>query len=236
MSFQKDYFLSTDYTVDCKTGLITPTGSAPVIPSALQTKTQLLKGESPRYDFTNGNIIDTERNNAKVGTLPSACSNYDFDDDIVWGPPHSSDTRGSSYNYNDSDSPFLDSQMTDAQRADWLNSIYNSNSFTSTAGGSTTLSSDVKKLTGISPNTGGNKNDDEDDEKKEKEKKEKEKKEKEKKEKEKKEKEEKEELDDSTTKGAGAGSGSGTSLNYVANAGLKPSLSTCKQYYNVGWN
>jgi hypothetical protein len=24
-------------------------------------------------------------------------------------------------------------------------------------------------------------------------------------------------------------------LTYVANAGLKPALSTCKQYYNVGW-
>ena len=227
LSFQKDYFLSTDYTVDCSTGLIKPTGSAPVIPANLQRKTQLTQGFSPRYDFTNGNILDTQMNNAKVGTIPSTCSNYEFDDDGVWGPPFSSDNRGSSYNYNETASPFLDSQMTDAQKLDWQNSIYNTNDVTSTAGGSTTSSTNVKKLTGISPNTGGGgsgsggsggrgsggSGSDDDDEKKEEKK-----------------------LDgSSTTKGTGAGSGSGTSLNYVANAGLKPSLSTCKQYYNVGW-
>jgi hypothetical protein len=230
LSFQKDYFLSTDYTVDCKTGLISPTGSAPVIPTASQPKTQLLNGDSPRYEFTNGNIIDTQMNGAKVGTVPSTCSNYDFDDNVVWGPPHSTDTRGSAYNYNAADSPFLDSQMTDTQRADWQNSIYNSNSFTSTAGGSTTTSSGTSTLTGISPNTGGSSSgsttgttgttgtttgttgtttgtttgstt-----------------------------------VTTGTTSGAAAGSGTGTSLTYVANAGLKPALSTCKQYYNVGWN
>jgi hypothetical protein len=214
LSFQKDYFLSTDYTVDCSTGLIKPTGSAAVIPANLQRKTQLTQGFSPRYDFTNGNILDTQMNNAKVGTIPSTCSNYEFDDDGVWGPPFSRDNRGSSYNYNETASPFLDSQMTDVQKLDWLNSIDNSNSIRSTAGGSTTSSTNLKKLTGISPNTGGSGSGSDDDDEK---------------------KEEKKLDGSSTTKGTGAGSGSGTSLNYVANAGLKPALSTCKQYYKVGW-
>ena len=229
LSFQKDYFLSTDYTVDCTTGLISPTGSAAVIPTASQTKTQLLKGESPRYEFLNGNIVDTRRNYAKVGTIPSACSTYEFNDDGVWGPAYSRDTRGSTYNYIESDSPLLDSQMTDAQQLDWLNSIYNTNEVTSTAGGSTTTSSGTRRLTGISPNTGGRGS-----------------------------------TTGTTgtgttgtgttgtgttgtgtttgttgrgtTTGTTAGSGTGTSLTYVANAGLKPALSTCKQYYNVGWH
>ena len=243
LSFQKDYFLSTDYTVDCTTGLISPTGSAAVIPTASQTKTQLLKGESPRYEFLNGNIVDTRRNYAKVGTIPSACSTYEFNDDGVWGPASSRDTRGSTYNYIESESPLLDSQMTDAQQLDWLNSIYNTNEVTSTAGGSTTTSSGTRRLTGISPNTGGRGSTTgttgtgttgtgttgtgtttrttgtgttgtgttgtgttTGT------------------------------TGRGTTTGTTAGSGTGTSLTYVANAGLKPALSTCKQYYNVGWH
>ena len=243
LSFQKDYFLSTDYTVDCTTGLISPTGSAAVIPTALQPKTQLLKGESPRYEFLNGNIVDTQRNYAKVGTIPSTCSTYEFNDDGVWGPASSRDTRGSSYNYIESESPLLDSQMTDAQQLDWLNSIYNTNEVTSTAGGSTTTSSGTRTLTGISPNTGGRGSTTgttgtgttgtgttgtgpttrttgtgttgtgttgtgttTGT------------------------------TGRGTTTGTTAGSGTGTSLTYVANAGLKPALSTCKQYYNVGWH
>jgi len=238
MSFQKDYFLSTDYTVDCTTGLISPTGSAAVIPTASQTKTQLLKGESPRYEFLNGNIVDTRRNYAKVGTIPSACSTYEFNDEGVWGPASSRDTRGSTYNYIESESPLLDSQMTDAQQLDWLNSIYNTNEITSTAGGSTTTSSGTRRLTGISPNTGGSGRSGSTTGT----------------------------TGTGTTgtgttgtgttgtgtttgttgtgttgtgttgTGAAAGSGTGTSLTYVANAGLKPALSTCKQYYNVGWH
>ena len=258
LSFQKDYFLSTDYTVDCTTGLISPTGSAAVIPTASQTKTQLLKGESPRYEFLNGNIVDTRRNYAKVGTIPSACSTYEFNDDGVWGPASSRDTRGSTYNYIESESPLLDSQMTDAQQLDWLNSIYNTNEVTSTAGGSTTTSSGTRRLTGISPNTGGRGSTTgttgtgttgtgtttgttgtgttgtgttgtgttgtgttgtgtttgttgtgttgTGT------------------------------TTGTTGRGTTAGSGTGTSLTYVANAGLKPALSTCKQYYNVGWH
>jgi hypothetical protein len=241
MSFQTDYFLSTDYTVDCTTGLIKPTGSAAVIPTASQTKTQILKGESPRYEFLNGNIVDTRRNYAKVGTIPSTCSTYEFNDEGVWGPASSRDTRGSTYNYIESESPLLDSQMTDAQQLDWLNSIYNTNEVTSTAGGSTTTSSGTRRLTGISPNTGGSGRSGRSG------------------------------STTGTTgtgttgtgttgtgttgtgttgtgtttgttgtgttgTGAAAGSGTGTSLNYVSNAGLKPALSTCKQYYNVGWH
>jgi hypothetical protein len=161
-------------------------------------------------------------NNAKVGTIPSTCSNYEFDDDGVWGPPFSRDNRGSSYNYNETASPFLDSQMTDVQKLDWQNSMGNTNTVRSTAGAASTTTS-TRRLTGISPNTGsgsgsgstsgsgsgsssssgstsGSST-----------------------------------SSGSSTAGSAAGSGTGTSLNYVANAGLKPALSTCKQYYKVGW-
>jgi hypothetical protein len=225
MSFQKDYFLSTDYTVDCTTGLIKPTGSAPVIAANLQRKTQLTQGFSPRYDFINGNIVDTQMNNAKVGTIPSACSTYEFDDDGKWGPAYSRDNRGSTYNYRESESPLLDSEMTDAQKLDWQNSMGNTNTVRSTARGTSTSTS-TRRLTGISPNTGsgsgsgttsgsgsgstsgsgsgstsGSGSG----------------------------------TSGTNTAGSAAGSGTGTSLNYVANAGLKPALSTCKQYYKVGW-
>ena len=205
LSFQKDYFLSTDYTVDCSTGLIKPTGSAPVIAANLQRKTQLTQGFSPRYDFINGNILDTKMNNAKVGTIPSTCSTYEFDDDGVWGPAYSSDNRGSSYNYKESESPFLDSQMTDAQKLDWQNSMGNRNTVRSTAGGTTTTTSN-RPLSGISPSTGGSSTTGTTGT-----------------------------TGTSSTAGSAAGSGTGTSLSYVSNAGLKPALSTCKQYYNVGW-
>lgn len=167
MSFQKDYFLSTDYTVDCTTGLIKPTGSAPVIAANLQRKTQLTQGFSPRYDFISGNIVDTQMNNAKVGTIPSTCSTYEFDDDGKWGPAYSRKNR---------DPTVKSTEGTTA-----------SSNKSQTTGGST--SGSVSSTAATSGSTAG----------------------------------------------SAAGSGTGTSLNYVANAGLKPSLSTCKQYYKVGW-
>ena len=54
MLFQKDYFLSTDYTVDCTTGLIMPTGSA----AAVLAEDQPANGGT-RYEFDSGNIVDT---------------------------------------------------------------------------------------------------------------------------------------------------------------------------------
>ena len=226
LSFQKDYFLSTDYTVDCSTGLIKPTGSAPVIAANLQRKTQLTQGFSPRYDFINGNIVDTKMNNAKVGTIPSTCSKYEFDDDGVWGPAYSSDNRGSAYNYRESESPLLDSEMTDAQQLDWQNSMGNRNTVRSTARGTNTTSSN-RPLSGISPTRGGSGTS-------------------------------RSGSGSSSgssgstsggtsgssgststsgnTAGTAAGSGTGTSLSYVSNAGLKPALSTCKQYYKIGWH
>jgi hypothetical protein len=96
-----------------------------------------------------------------------------------------------------------------SQKLDWQNSMGNTNTVSSNAGGTST-STFTRRLTGISPNTGSGSG------------------------------------SGSTsgsgsgtsgtnTAGSAAGSGTGTSLNYVANAGLKPALSTCKQYYNVGW-
>ena len=205
MSFQKDYFLSTDYTVDCTTGLIKPTGSAPVIAANLQRKTQLTQGVSPRYDFISGNIVDTRMNNAKVGTIPSACSTYEFDDDGKWGPAYSRDTRGSSYNYKESESPLLDSEMTDSMsnRNTARSTSRRPNTGSGSGSGSTSGSGSGSGSTSGSASTSGSGSGSG--------------------------------STSGSTAGSAAGSGTGTSLNYVANAGLKPALSTCKQYYKVGW-
>ena len=208
--FQKDYFLSTDYTVDCATGLIKPTGSAPAIPAADQPG-----NGGTRYQFTSGNIVDTITTaGVVVGNLPITCKNY------VWSKWNAgTSSYGPTLTWQAAPtSPFAAGGGTDSQFS--MNgttpdpTMTASTTTTASASGTTTVSPAAAAATPAAtsaatpaatpaasvPTTSAA-------------------------------------LSAANAPlGTAAGAGTGSSLHMTTASGLIPSLTNCKQYYNVGWN
>ena len=220
LMFQKDYFTGTDYTVDCATGLIKPTGSAPAVAAADQPA-----NGGVRYEFDSGNIVDTNSNSAIVGTLPTTCNNYvwsnvwnaatsSYGTTLTWQAAPSSPfaAGGGTDSQFSMDGTNADPTLSDGTTTDTSSTDTTATTATAAASGTTTVSpatTTTATTTAATPAT----------------------------------------TTTATVPatsaalsaanaplGTAAGAGTGTSLSITTASGLIPSLANCQQYYSVGWN